>query len=194
MTAGESGNEYRAEFKNGAGDTPTTAARLTVTKEAVPPPVPLPETPISPGIPQVQPLPFVVTKEPPPGATIATASVTVPASGKVTITVKCPTGVTSCTGTVTLRTAGAVIADVRGQAAKAKTKAAVLTLASGSFSASGGQGKAVTLHLSTKARALLARTHTVHAKATILSRDPEGVTDTTLGTLTLRAQKSGHHG
>jgi hypothetical protein len=126
-------------------------------------------------------------KEGSPTATVAGTSLTVSASGAVTVKVSCAAGVKTCTGTVTLRTLGAVSARVASGAAEAK--ASVLTLASGSFSLTGGQAKAITLHLSAKARKLLAHSHSLRAKATIVAHNAEGASHTTLATVTLRAAK-----
>lgn len=106
-------------------------------------------------------------------------------NGAVTVKVSCPAGETTCAGTVTLRTLTAV-------SAKAKRKA-ILTLATGSFSVAGGQTKAVKLHLSSKARKLLAHTHTVRAVATVLARDPSGASRTTKRTVVLRLGKARKH-
>jgi hypothetical protein len=62
----------------------------------------------------------------------------------------------------------------------------VLTLAAGSFVVVGGRVKAVTLHLSAAARALLARSHVLRAQATIEAHDPAGATHTTQAVVTLR--------
>jgi len=108
-------------------------------------------------------------------------SLTASSSGVLALTVDC-LGQSSCAGTVTLRTLGAVSA--------AKHKKAILTLASASFSVAGGHVEVVTLHLSSKARALLARSHVLRAQATILARDSAGTTHTMQATVTLRATKT----
>src|ERR1035437_4967884 len=72
-----------------------------------------------------------------------------------------------------------------------KPKAAILTLAAGSFKVTGGHATTVKLHLSAKARTLLARTHVLHARATIVARDP-AATRTTQTTVTIRAAKARH--
>jgi PKD repeat protein len=130
---------------------------------------------------------------PVPDATLASTALAVSPAGAVALKVTCPAGESSCTGTVTLRTLGAVSA-ARGRGAKHK-KASVLTLGSGSFTIAGGQVKVVTLHLSAKARALLARTHVLRAQATIVAHDPAGATHTTQVTVTLRAptRRRGKH-
>ena len=74
-------------------------------------------------------------------------------------------------------------------AMSAKAKKAILTLAVGSFNIVGGQTKTVTLHLSVKARTLLARMHVLKALATVVSADAAKVTRTTKSTLTLRRGK-----
>jgi hypothetical protein len=128
-------------------------------------------------------------KEGSPDASIASTSLQASASGAVTIKVTCPAGVSSCAGTVTLRTLNAVNASVAGAA---KSKGSVLTLASGSFNVPGGGVKTVTLHLSAKARALLARLHVLRVRATIIAHDPAGGAHTGQTVATLRAAKSKH--
>jgi PKD repeat protein len=130
-----------------------------------------------------------------PDATLASTSLSVSSAGALAVQVTCPAGETSCEGTVTLRTLSAVSAAVgKAQAAKKhKSKPAILTLASGSFTVAGGKVASVTLHLSAKARALLARTHLVRAQATLVAHDAAGATHTTQITVTLRPAKSKHH-
>jgi PKD repeat protein len=125
-------------------------------------------------------------------ASLASTSLTVTPAGAFVVKVNC-LGKSSCSGTVTLSTLTAVVARAVTSKKKKKSKAAILTLASGSFSLAGGQGKAVTLHLSSKARKLLARSHVLRARATILARDVKGITHTTQLTVTLRAAKPKHH-
>jgi hypothetical protein len=124
-------------------------------------------------------------KEGSPNATVASTSLTVSASGAVVVKVSCPAGVTTCTGTITLKTLGAVSARYVGTEAKAK----VLTLASGSFSVAGGREKAVTLHLSAAAKKLLARAHSLRARATVVAHNHVGVAHTAQATVTLRLAK-----
>jgi hypothetical protein len=50
--------------------------------------------------------------------------------------------------------------------------------------------KVVTLRLSAKARALLARSHVLRARATILAHNVSGASFTGLTTVTLRAAKT----
>jgi hypothetical protein len=121
-----------------------------------------------------------------PLAKLAGSPTTVSSNGAFTVTVSCAAGSQTCTGTVTLKTAKAVVASV-GHIAK--SKAAVLTLATGSFSISAGQSKKLTLHLSAKARALLAKAHLISAKATFQSHGPTGLSSTTTVGLTLRPAK-----
>jgi hypothetical protein len=75
----------------------------------------------------------------------------------------------------------------------AKKKASVLTLATGSFTVAGGKVATVKLHLSAKARVLLARLRTLRARATLVAHDPGGATQTTQTIVTLRAAKPTHH-
>lgn len=134
---------------------------------------------------------FRVSSAPPvPDATLAATTLQVTRLGTVTLKISCPIGETSCSGTISLRTLTAVIA-ADGYAARQKPS--VLTLATGSFTVAGGKLVAVTLHLFTKARTLLARTHTLRARATLLAHDPQGASHTTLTIVTLRAAKASHH-
>ncbi len=131
-----------------------------------------------------------------PEAKLASTVLTVSSSGTVVVDVTCPAGESSCTGTVTLRTLDAVVARVaavRGE--ESKSKARILTLASGSFTVGGGQQRTVTLHLTGAARKLFARIKVSRAKATVVAHDPSGVTRTTQTTVTLRVSKahSGKH-
>ncbi len=117
-----------------------------------------------------------------PDATLAGTSLKVGASGKFVVKIVCPPGEASCTGTITLRTEHAV--------AKRKHRATVLTLASGSFTVTGGQSKKITLHLSAAGRKLLAHSHVLRVRVTILVRDPTGATHTGQTTVTLRVSKA----
>jgi PKD repeat protein len=118
-------------------------------------------------------------------ATLAGTSLVVSGSGGVTLGVACPAGEASCSGTVTLRTLGAI-------AATAHAKKRVLTLATGSFTVVGGKIAAVTLRLSAKARALLARSHVLRARTTLQAHDSAGAIDTTQTIVTLRLAKPSH--
>ena len=66
-------------------------------------------------------------------------------------------------------------------------------LASGSFTLAGGQVKMVTLYLSTRGRALLARTHLLRAQATIVAHDPAGAKHRAQSIVTLRPAKATRH-
>ena len=122
-----------------------------------------------------------------PVARLASTALTASASGAVGLRVSCPAGESRCTGTVTLRTLAAVVA---GAGHGAKRKAAILTLATGSFSVAGGRVIAVTLHLSRSARALLARLHVLHMRVTLVAHDQTGAAHTTRTLATLRVRTS----
>jgi PKD repeat protein len=127
---------------------------------------------------------------PVPDAELADTSLQVSLSGAVTLKISCPAGETNCSGTITLRTLTAVIA---GEGNAARQRRSVLTLATGSFTVPGGKVRAVTLHLSAKARALLARVRTLRARATLLAHDLQGASHSANPIVTLRAPKA-HHG
>ncbi len=119
-----------------------------------------------------------------PSATLAGTSISVSPAGALTVKVSCPSGETSCIGTITLRTLSAVSASSH--------KKAILTLTSGSFTVAGGQTKAVALHLSAKAKALLAHSHVLRASATLVAHDAAGATRTVKTTVSLRLAKKKH--
>ncbi|MGO9490318.1 MAG: hypothetical protein ACLQBB_15000, partial [Solirubrobacteraceae bacterium] len=131
---------------------------------------------------------YEVTK-PVPIVTISGTALTVPASGAFSLKLSCPGEETQCSGTVTLKTLTAVAA---GSAHGAKAKKAILTLAGGTFVIAGGKLKVLSLHLSAKARALLAKLHTVRARVTIVAHDPLGGAHTTSAIVTLKAAKKKH--
>jgi Immunoglobulin I-set domain len=203
-TRAESGRDYRAVFENEKGAKTSTAAVLTVNAKETgggPPPNnpgnnnsgnnPGTTTTTTETTPKQEVKPF---QESSPKVTIASNSLQVSSSGAVTVKVACAAGAKTCTGTVTLRTLTAVAARIVAGATKKKPKASILTLASSSFALAGGQSKALTLHLSTKARQLLAHSHTLKAKATIVAHNQTGTSQTTTAVLTLRlAKKSKHH-
>jgi PKD repeat protein len=120
-----------------------------------------------------------------PEAKIAGSSLSVNPAGSFAVKVSCPAAESSCAGTVTLRTVGAVSAGAK--------KKAVLTLASGSFTVTGGSSKSLTLHLSGAAKKLLARMHVLRAKATLVAHDATGASRTTSATVTLKPAKAKHH-
>ena len=129
---------------------------------------------------------------PVPNAMLASAALTASSSGTVSVTVTCPTGESSCSGTITLRTLSAVIAGTGHQSKR--SKATILTLASGSFKVAGGHTTTVRLNLSAKVLALLARTHVLRARATIVAHDPAGATHTTQTVLTILAARAKRKG
>lgn len=186
----ESGHEYRAVFTNTIGEATSNPATLTVKeKESLPPPKEETTTTTTTSTtPIVNVLPHVETKAPAvPDAVVAGTTVKVSASGVVAVKVSCPAGETSCLGTVTLRTLTAVSAGVKARAAKAKR--AILTLASGSFSVTGGGTQTIKLHLSSAARKLIAHSHTLRVRATLVAHDPAGGKHTGVQVLTLRLAK-----
>jgi len=127
---------------------------------------------------------------PPPAPAVKIGAVSaVSANGSFTVTLTCPTGQTSCSGSVALKTLKAVVASV-GHAAKGKPKAVILTLSSGTFQLSGGQHKTITLRLSSAGRALLAKSHSIVAKVTVLAHNPQAESATSTATLTLKPAKA----
>ncbi|MGD0454273.1 MAG: DUF1573 domain-containing protein, partial [Solirubrobacteraceae bacterium] len=115
-----------------------------------------------------------------PDAVLGSTALTANSSGTITVRVGCPEDVTNCAGTVTLRTLTAVIAKHR------QAKKSILTLATSSFAVAGGRATSVKLHLSSKARAVLARLHRLRANVTIAAHDTAGITHTTHAVVTIR--------
>ncbi len=105
-------------------------------------------------------------------------------SGKVKLAIVCAATGGSCTGSVTLTAPGAAHAG----AAKART----LTLGKASFTVAAGKTLTVTLHLSGPALAQLARTHALHATATIVLGAGGSLPHTIRSTVTLRPAPSTH--
>ena len=118
-----------------------------------------------------------------PVVTLSGTPTAVSKVGAFALKLHCATGATSCTGTITLKTSKAI-------AAAKKKKPTILTLAIGSFSLSGGQLESLTLHLSSTARAVLARTHVLSTLATIVARDATAETATTKASFSLHPAKA----
>ena len=112
-------------------------------------------------------------------------------SGTISLKVSCPAGVSRCAGTIAVRTLAAVVAP-----GSESHKAMILTLASGSFVIAGGRVTTVKLHLTGKARALLARRHALRARVIIVARGASGASHTSQTIVMLRAPKPkpGHNG
>ncbi len=127
-----------------------------------------------------------------PDARLASTSLAVSMSGAVGVGVRCPTGESSCAGTIVLQTLSAVSIDTSGHQSK-KPKASILTLARGSFSVAGGRVKTVTLHLSGRARTLLARSRLLRVRAMIVAHAPAGASHTTETVVTLRPSRAARH-
>lgn len=125
-------------------------------------------------------------KEGAPDATLASTSLVVSAFGVVNVAVSCPAGERSCAGTVTLRTLDAVSS---GAAGAAKAGRGILTVAAGSFTVPGGKRRTVALHLSARARALLARSHSLRVRVTLVAHNPAGATHVGHVLATLRVAK-----
>jgi PKD repeat protein len=166
---------------------------LTVTVKPAPPPIVAPPpvqlattslvaSPVQAAQPAAPPLV--------PNARLASALLMAGPLGTVGLEVTCPVGESDCAGTVMLRTLGAVSVSAAHSRRPKKGRAAVLTLASGTFTVAGGNRVTVTLRLSPLARALLARTHTVRAQATLAAHDSAGATYSSQIPIVLREAKA----
>jgi phosphodiesterase/alkaline phosphatase D-like protein len=112
---------------------------------------------------------FHVQKPPVQSLKLVSTSSTASASGAIGVTVSCPSGQSDCQGTITIRTLDAVAVGGRG-------KSKILTLTHGSFDLPGGRKGTVKLRLSARAQTLLARAGVLRARATIVTHDPTGTT------------------
>ncbi len=112
------------------------------------------------------------------------ASSTVSKSGSVTVTVNC-SGQSSCDGTITLKT-------LKAYATKKGKPKAIVTLGSAGFKVAGGAKGVVTIHLSSEARALLAKYHTLGTRAVVAATDSAGHSHPTSAAVTLKLPKSKH--
>jgi nucleoid-associated protein YgaU len=124
------------------------------------------------------------SREGSPDAVLVDSSLRVGVKGTVRVKIACPAGVDGCSGTVTLHTLSALAAGA-GDARTARKM--IVTLASGSFVAAGGQTKTVTLRLTAKARQLLSRVRLLRVRVTIVAHDSAGAGHTTQAVATLRA-------
>jgi outer membrane protein assembly factor BamB len=168
----------------------STGSTVTAYQIALPPPGAPPPSP-TPG-PSPSTAPGALRSA---AAALASTSLTVSRSGAFTVKVRCPSGVSVCRGTISVRTLRAVIAgaDAGAGARLARARAAILTLATGTFTVPGGQVKAVRLHLGRRARRLLLRRHVLRARATLTMRDAAGALQSSHATVTLRlARRRGH--
>ena len=175
------GYSYRLVVENGVGKDVSSVAHFTTTATPV--------CTVNCGGPvntKTGPTETANTPPPPPSpaVTLAGGTAAVAASGGFSVKASCPVGVTSCSGAISVQTVSAVVAGARS--AKSKHKAAILTLATGSFTLVAGQTKLVALHLTSKGRALLSRLHAVRVKVTVTAHDPAGAVHTTIASLTLR--------
>jgi outer membrane protein assembly factor BamB len=150
---------------------------------------PAPATPAPQATADLGVLSFREQEPPVPGAKLLSTSLTASASGTVDVKLSCPTGQSRCTGSVTLRTLDAVIA-----AHPAGRKATHLVLAVGSFNLAGPRASIVKLHLSAKARRLLARARVLRVRATLVTRDSLGATHTAQAILALAVKAPRHAG
>ncbi len=117
-----------------------------------------------------------------PNASLAGAIFTATGQGALKLRVSCPATVGSCAGKAVLQ-----IAAPKPPHALAS---ALLTIASRSFTIAGGRSQTLTLRLSARARALLARLRTLHAQATIVAHDSSGATRTQRKAITIHAPRA----
>ena len=133
-------------------------------------------------------LAFQTSKAPTaPEAKLTRALLDASASGALSVEVSCPAGESRCAGTITLRTLTPM---KRAGPGSKRHKAAILTLATGTFAVAGGHEIAVKMRLTPTARALLARLHLLRASAILSAHDPAGATHVTRSTVTIRAIKT----
>ncbi|MCW3030043.1 MAG: Pyrrolo-quinoline quinone [Solirubrobacterales bacterium] len=124
-----------------------------------------------------------------PAVAIVGRSVWASRRGTVRLQLRCPASENSCLGTIEL---DVNVAARPGRPAGAPS--AKLMLAAGVFTLGGGQGRTVTLRLSSKARALLRRAHVLNAYATVAARDQSGGKRTTHAHVTIHAYRATRRG
>jgi hypothetical protein len=160
---------------------PTTPQQQTLARETGPP---------SGSPPPQQQVAAAKQAKPPslPDARLMGTSLTATPAGMVSVKVSCPAAETSCIGTVTLR----ILSSKPGTAVRSRkqSKPAMLMLASSVFDAIGGHVATIKLRLSPAVRALLARAHVLHARATVFAHDAAGATYTMQTLVTIRAAKT----
>jgi hypothetical protein len=122
------------------------------------------------------------------GAQLASTALTPSAAGVVGVRVSCPAGESRCAGTIALRMLLSTKAP-KGAHSKSPKKPISLTIAEGSFTVAGGGVSTIRLHLSSRARALLAHAHVLRVQATLASHDPAGATYTAQDSVTIRAPR-----
>src|SRR5271166_708842 len=125
-----------------------------------------------------------------PDAELASTSLKATRSGLVTVTITCPAGESSCAGTVALATVVPAAAKTAPRTRRRKT--AVLRFAGGAFAVAGGHAVTMKLHLSAKARRMLASRHLLHALATVTAHDPAAATHTAKAVVIIRPAKAAH--
>jgi hypothetical protein len=121
-----------------------------------------------------------------PLATLVGTSLTVGRTGALAVKVACPASVHSCTGTVTIHSLGVVPATL---ARGAHRKAAILTLATATYTVAGGRAKVLAMRLTRRALDLLRRRRVLRARATVVARDPAGKSDSTQVNVLLRERE-----
>lgn len=122
-------------------------------------------------------------------ADVTSSSIPVTSTGGVPVKVACASAGGVCTGEIVVRTLSAVKAARRPRGSRSRR--AILTLASGHFVVAAGQTQTVMLHLSSRARSLLAHAHVLKARATVKTRQPGEAVKTTERVLTLRLAAKG---
>jgi phosphodiesterase/alkaline phosphatase D-like protein len=130
------------------------------------------------------PLPPLTGRKPSPRPgtpKLASRILAVSGSGHLEVPVACPAGASACSGRLTFKTLTAV----GSSSGKRQTSKRVLVLAAGSFTVSGGSVATVALRLSSAARALLKRSHVLHARGTLSSG--AGGAQTARSIVTIRA-------
>ena len=137
------------------------------------------------------PPPAPTSPAPVPDAQFVSRSLTADSSGVLVAKISCPADETTCAGAVTLKTLTAVPLRT-GAPSTVKPKAAVLTVARGTFTVAGGQEAAIRLRLAAPARTLLMRAHLLKARATLAAHDPAGATHTSQTVLTISTARATH--
>jgi len=182
----------------GNHDTATGSVTVKPADQNPPPTTTTDQTPPPTTTTDQTPPPATTSQTPPPppngpAVGFSGSSLTATSAGAVGLKLACPKSAKSCNGTLTLQTASAV------SAAKKKAKKAILVLGKATFKLKPGKPATVTVHLSSKARALLKRSHSLRITAIVDARDGASTTRVVRHTFTLKlaakkpAKKSRRH-
>jgi hypothetical protein len=167
---------YRVRASNAIATAHGDGARLTTLALLLAP------SPLGSGTLQVLSTPIVSRLV--PNVKLRQTSLVAGRGGTVTVKLSCPAAERRCVGRLILRAHITVLSGAGRPSGK------TVTLATSTFSLSGGQRASLHLHLSAEALRLLLRSNPLHAQVTITAQDSSGVSYRTKVSVTIAAFKS----